>query len=147
MLRYPNNLSHHVHNAKAYLPVDIAKALSINPTLVQKAAETFYTRDGTQLRVRIGSHVVLHPLTEHPGSTQDESLSSTATSSADHSADTNRLCTVGRSEVLPAKSIWTLARKRRDSGVEMEGSGPQNSKCCVLWSIPLHCKSHVVLRF
>jgi hypothetical protein len=56
--RYPDNLSHHVHKAKAYLPVDIAKALSTNPTLVQKAAEAFYTRDAAQLRVRISLHAV-----------------------------------------------------------------------------------------
>jgi SGT1 protein len=56
--RYPNNLSHHVHKAKAYLPVDIAKALSTDPALVQKAVEAFYTRDAAQLRVRIGTHVV-----------------------------------------------------------------------------------------
>ncbi|KAI0304748.1 SGT1 protein-domain-containing protein [Russula brevipes] len=48
--RYPASLSEHVHKAKAYLPVDIAKALSVNPELVQRAAEIFYTRDAVQLR-------------------------------------------------------------------------------------------------
>jgi hypothetical protein len=56
--RYPSSLSHHVHKAKAYLPVDVAKALSVDPALVQKAAEAFYTRDALQLRVRIGSYTV-----------------------------------------------------------------------------------------
>lgn len=48
--RYPDDLQHRVHKAKAYLPVDVAKALSVNPALVQKAVEVFYTRDAVQLR-------------------------------------------------------------------------------------------------
>ncbi|KAI9512873.1 SGT1-domain-containing protein, partial [Russula earlei] len=48
--KYPNSLSHHVHKAKAYLPVDVAKALSVHSALVQKATEAFYTRDAVQLR-------------------------------------------------------------------------------------------------
>lgn len=56
--RYPSCLSHHVHKAKAYLPVDVAKALSTNPALVQRAAEAFYTRDALQLRVRTVSYTV-----------------------------------------------------------------------------------------
>ncbi|KAF9474292.1 SGT1-domain-containing protein [Pholiota conissans] len=47
---YPNATMSHVHNTKAYIPVDIAKALAINPSLVQRAVETFYTRDAIQLR-------------------------------------------------------------------------------------------------
>ncbi|KAL4243144.1 Ecd family protein [Abortiporus biennis] len=47
---YPAAAAQHIHNTNAYLPVDIAKALSINPYLVQKAIETFYTRDALQLR-------------------------------------------------------------------------------------------------
>lgn len=41
----------HIHHTKAYVPIDIAKALAVNPALVQKAVETFYTRDAIQLRV------------------------------------------------------------------------------------------------
>ncbi|KAH9007998.1 SGT1-domain-containing protein [Lactarius pseudohatsudake] len=48
--RYPDNLQRHVHKAKTYLPVDVAKALSVNSALVQKAVEVFYTRDAVQLR-------------------------------------------------------------------------------------------------
>ncbi|EMD41652.1 hypothetical protein CERSUDRAFT_90221 [Gelatoporia subvermispora B] len=47
---YPTASRQHVHKTKAYLPVEIAKALSVNPSLVQKAVETFYTRDALQLR-------------------------------------------------------------------------------------------------
>ncbi|KAI0067764.1 hypothetical protein BV25DRAFT_1794079 [Artomyces pyxidatus] len=47
---YPDTLSQHTHTAKVYLPVDIAKALSADPALVQRAVETFYTRDALQLR-------------------------------------------------------------------------------------------------
>jgi hypothetical protein len=49
--RYPTASKSHVHTTKAYIPVDIARALSANPTLVQKPIETFYTRDAIQLRV------------------------------------------------------------------------------------------------
>ncbi|OBZ79729.1 Protein SGT1 [Grifola frondosa] len=48
--RYPAAARQHVHVTKAYLPVDIAKALSVNPSLIQKPVETFYTRDALQLR-------------------------------------------------------------------------------------------------
>ncbi|KAI6031978.1 SGT1 protein-domain-containing protein [Pisolithus microcarpus] len=47
---YPGAAARHVHTTKAYLPVDVARALSVDPSLVQKAAETFYTRDAIQLR-------------------------------------------------------------------------------------------------
>ncbi|KAG2077012.1 SGT1-domain-containing protein [Suillus decipiens] len=47
---YPAAAKSHVHTTKAYLPLDIARALSVNPSLVQKPVETFYTRDAIQLR-------------------------------------------------------------------------------------------------
>ncbi|KAI0757270.1 SGT1-domain-containing protein [Daedaleopsis nitida] len=47
---YPAASRQHMHVSKAYLPIDVAKALTTNPLLVQKAVETFYTRDGLQLR-------------------------------------------------------------------------------------------------
>ncbi|PBL00901.1 SGT1-domain-containing protein [Armillaria gallica] len=47
---YPEAVRRHVHVTKAHLPADIAKALAINPPLIQKAVEAFYTRDGIQLR-------------------------------------------------------------------------------------------------
>ncbi|KAG1829232.1 SGT1-domain-containing protein [Suillus subalutaceus] len=47
---YPAATKSHVHTTKAYLPLDIARALSVDPSLVQKPVETFYTRDAVQLR-------------------------------------------------------------------------------------------------
>ncbi|KAH9853055.1 SGT1 protein-domain-containing protein [Lenzites betulinus] len=47
---YPAASRQHIHVAKAYLPADVAKALAVNPPLVQKAVEAFYTRDALQLR-------------------------------------------------------------------------------------------------
>ncbi|KZV68670.1 SGT1-domain-containing protein [Peniophora sp. CONT] len=47
---YPAALASHMHTTKAYIPMDVAKALASNPDLVQKAIETFYTRDPAQLR-------------------------------------------------------------------------------------------------
>lgn len=47
---YPAAAKSHMHTTKAYLPLDIARALSVNPSLVQKPVETFYTRDAIQLR-------------------------------------------------------------------------------------------------
>jgi hypothetical protein len=49
--RYPPAARDHIHVTKAHLPIDIARALSVNPSLIQKAVETFYTRDAIQLRV------------------------------------------------------------------------------------------------
>ncbi|KAF8649824.1 hypothetical protein AX16_005589 [Volvariella volvacea WC 439] len=47
---YPDAAKGHIHLTKAYVPIDIARALSSQPSLVQKAVETFYTRDAIQLR-------------------------------------------------------------------------------------------------
>ncbi|CAE7081730.1 unnamed protein product [Rhizoctonia solani] len=50
VVKYPAALSQHIHRTKAYLPIDVARALSVDPSLVQRAIEAFYTRDGLQLR-------------------------------------------------------------------------------------------------
>ncbi|KAI0823078.1 SGT1-domain-containing protein [Trametes gibbosa] len=47
---YPAASRQHIHVTQAYLPTDISKALTVNPPLVQKAVEAFYTRDALQLR-------------------------------------------------------------------------------------------------
>ncbi|KAF8624765.1 hypothetical protein AX15_005659 [Amanita polypyramis BW_CC] len=47
---YPAALKNHIHVSKAWIPIDVAKALAINPSLVQRAVEMFYTRDALQLR-------------------------------------------------------------------------------------------------
>lgn len=51
LCRYPVALRQHTHATKAYLPVDVAKALAVNPFYIQKVVEAFYTRDALQLRV------------------------------------------------------------------------------------------------
>ena len=48
---YPKALKTHQHRANAYLPIPVAKALSVQPELIQKAVEGFYVRDPAQLRV------------------------------------------------------------------------------------------------
>lgn len=50
---YPEALRRHVHATNVYVPLDIAKALTRRPALVQRAVEAFYTRDAVQLRVEI----------------------------------------------------------------------------------------------
>ncbi|KAF8311241.1 SGT1-domain-containing protein [Clavulina sp. PMI_390] len=52
----------HVHRCRAYIPEDIALALHSNPSLVQRAVETFYTRDSVQLRA-------VHTMSRFPPST------------------------------------------------------------------------------
>ncbi|KAJ7693701.1 SGT1 protein-domain-containing protein [Mycena rosella] len=47
---YPAAAKKHVHATKAYIPLDIARALASDPSLIQKPVETFYTRDAIQLR-------------------------------------------------------------------------------------------------
>ncbi|KIR43811.1 hypothetical protein I307_00147 [Cryptococcus deuterogattii 99/473] len=47
---YPEAMKTHLHQAKVYLPVGIAKSLNQKPELVQKAVEAFYVRDPAQLR-------------------------------------------------------------------------------------------------
>lgn len=49
--RCPAALAQHVHRAKVYVPIDVARALATNPALIQRATEAFYTRDALQLRV------------------------------------------------------------------------------------------------
>lgn len=51
---YPSTARNHVHMTMAYLPTDIARALIVDPSLIQKPIETFYTRDAIQLRVSAG---------------------------------------------------------------------------------------------
>ncbi|KAF9459426.1 SGT1-domain-containing protein [Collybia nuda] len=48
--RYPAATRNHMHITKAYIPSDIARSLIKYPLLIQKAVETFYTRDAIQLR-------------------------------------------------------------------------------------------------
>jgi hypothetical protein len=52
---YPGALKGHLHRTKAYLPVNVAKALSKTPELIQRAVEGFYVRDPAQLRVSFDS--------------------------------------------------------------------------------------------
>lgn len=48
--KYPEAARQHIHHTKAYVPREIAMALLGSPELVQKAVETFYTRDALQMR-------------------------------------------------------------------------------------------------
>ena len=109
---YPASLKSHVHVTKAHLPTDIARALSVYPSLVQKAVEAFYTRDAIQLRVR--SIVIHNPFTTY-------SLNLNILDSASHvsffarymctnfcQADTNGLCPTCWTKVFPSKSIRTV---------------------------------------
>jgi SGT1 protein len=59
--RYPNSALQHTHRTLAYIPRDIALALSQDPALIQRAVETFYTRDAIQLRVRPLFHSPVNP--------------------------------------------------------------------------------------
>ena len=56
---YPASIKSHTHATKAHIPIDIARALFVYPSLVQKAVEAFYTRDAIQLRVR---YIIVHNL-------------------------------------------------------------------------------------
>lgn len=58
---YPGAARNHVHTTIAYLPIDIARALTVDKSLIQKPIETFYTRDAIQLRVSAGTTVVACP--------------------------------------------------------------------------------------
>ena len=98
---------------KAWIPVDIAKALAANPSLVQKAVETFYTRDAIQLRV---CSLVLPPAVLHSVvvCAQNVPLPASYVSIEAHQIDEDSVCATGRTKILPTKDIWTLARKGRD---------------------------------
>lgn len=47
---FPQAATSLLHRTKAALPIDVAKALAIDPQLIQRAVECFYTRDHRQLR-------------------------------------------------------------------------------------------------
>ncbi|KAG6381423.1 SGT1 protein-domain-containing protein [Boletus reticuloceps] len=47
---YPGAARNHVHTTMAYIPIDIARVLTVDQSLIQKPVETFYTRDAIQLR-------------------------------------------------------------------------------------------------
>ena len=50
---YPEALRTHQHRAKAYIPEKVARALAVEPKLIQRAVEGFYVRDPSQLRVSL----------------------------------------------------------------------------------------------
>lgn len=129
---YPTSLKSHVHITKAHLPIDIAKALSVYPSLVQKAAEAFYTRDAIQLRVR---SIIIHnpfcnPLTEPniSGSASHVSFFARYMCTNFGQADTNGICPTCRTKVFPSKSLWTVEGNGGYPGMEMERCGDENSK-------------------
>ena len=67
MTRYPDRVRSHVHHTSVVVPVDVAKALSVRPALVQRAVEAFYTRDALQLRVRCSTLIKCNSLmTQRP---------------------------------------------------------------------------------
>jgi hypothetical protein len=51
--RYPGRIEEHHHKTLAYLPTDIALALSDSPGLVAEAIAAFYEREPQTLRVRL----------------------------------------------------------------------------------------------
>ena len=129
---YPASLKSHVHVTKAHLPIDIAKALSVHPSLVQKAVEAFYTRDAIQLRVRF---IIIHnpftttPLTEpqYLGSASHVSFFARYLCTDFGQDDTNCLCTTCWTKVFPSKSLRTVEGNGGYPGMEMERCGDENS--------------------
>lgn len=100
---YPDAIKEHVHVTKVYIPEDVAKALKANPLLVQRAVETFYTRDAIQLRV---SFMEIFPLSnaknpsEYQGCTSNVSFPASYSGAQQYQDDQDRLCTISRSKVL-----------------------------------------------
>ena len=63
---YPEGMKTHQHRTKAWVPEPVARALSANPDLVQKAVEGFYVRDPAQLRVSSVSSSAVAKLMARP---------------------------------------------------------------------------------
>lgn len=59
VIRYPAKIKEHHHTTLAYLPTDIALALSQDPTLVIEAAKAFYEREPATLKVGLGFELSL----------------------------------------------------------------------------------------
>ena len=124
-----------MHVTKAYLPLDVAKALAVNPLLVQKAVETFYTRDALQLRVRIARVKVEEML--YPdvvfclGRTEDGAVFPSTGRPDLCQDDSHSICATGWSEVPPSQSLRSVDRARRDEGMEMERRWHEDCKLMV----------------
>jgi len=120
LARYPLAAQDHLHKTKANVPLDIAKALSVNPSLVQKVVEAFYTRDAAQLRVRFSLRSVKLRF-NFQGRAQNDALPSTYICSSSCKDDTNVLRSARGPEIPPAENIWSMERRRGLQGLEMEG--------------------------
>ncbi|KAF9519810.1 hypothetical protein BS47DRAFT_997934 [Hydnum rufescens UP504] len=107
---YPNSALQHTHRTLAYVPRDIALALSQDPALIQRAVETFYTRDAIQLRV-------VHQMARFPPQTSV--------------LTTVRMTRPAYAQLMgqkfhPPRGIWSLGRTGRDDTVENEKCWHEN---------------------
>lgn len=126
---YPASTKSHVHVTKAHLPVDIAKVLSVYPSLVQKAVETFYTRDTIQLRVRfmIIQFFTTHHWIQYSDSASHVSFFARYMCTNFNKTDTNGICPTCWPKIFPSKSLRTMEGSGRYPGMEMERCGDENS--------------------
>jgi len=134
--RYPEVALQHTHRCRAYIPRDIAVALSVEPSLVQRAVETFYARDATQLRVCIHAYRACYSLPRdlpsYLGSAHYVKISSLNIHPRDSLYDTACLRSTRRPEIPSAKSLRSLGGERGNSGMEDEGCWDENCECILL---------------
>ena len=105
---YPAAAASHVHTTKAYLPLDIARALSIDPSLVQKPVETFYTRDAIQLRVSAPSSTLNRFYMYFAGCSSHDTVPSALFHTYHSQNDKTSIRTTSWTKVLPPKNIWSV---------------------------------------
>lgn len=110
---YPAARRKHVHTTNAYIPIDIAKALVARPHLVQKSVEAFYTRDAIQLRI---------------GGPSDVAVAAWYVGIATSKNDQNGVRTAAGTKILSAQGFWTVARKRGNPRVALEGCRYENRR-------------------
>ena len=108
----PDAARFHLHTTKAYIPIDVVKALAVSPSLIQKAAEAFYTRDAVQLRVGLSYVYHANLLTWFLVSSSDGSLPSELLCASLDKIDTNCVCSTCWAKVFSPKDIWEFARRR-----------------------------------
>ena len=111
-LSYPDATRLHLHTTKAYIPVDIVKALAVSPSLIQKAVEAFYTRDAVQLRVGLSYAYHANLLTWFLVGSSDGSLFPELLCVNFGEIDANCVCSACWAKVFPPKDIWEFARRR-----------------------------------
>lgn len=126
-----------MHTTKAYLPLDIARALSVDPSLIQKPVETFYTRDAVQLRVSIFDSPRYCSDDYSAGRPSHDAISSSLCCTYYCQVDKTSICPTCWTKILPSQNIRSFqgTRGQRRLALERHRYEVGKSRHSPLWNM------------